>query len=213
MKKTNIIKLLSVLLIIIFSILPLFLSSYFSIFNKSFYKKEFTKYNIYQKYEGINLDDYNDQVLDYLKGGKENMPDTISLTGKELVHMKDVKNIFSGFLLLFNSLLIISIILLVILISFNKKKLSKIFFYSGIFSLALSIVLLLFFYFSFISSFTIFHNIFFEENSWLFNPYDNIINIYPVGFFFDISLKIFLGMIILSLLLLGMGLFRKTNNH
>ncbi len=194
-----------VVLIVLFSTLPLFLGAYYFIFNEGFYSKGFSKYGVYDKFE--NLDEYNSQVLDYLQG-KNEMPSSILLNEQELVHMRDVKHIFTVFSLVLKMILILLLILLSLQAYFDKdiwKSISKVSFFFFFFSIAISLVLLIVFYFGFSSSFTVFHNLFFEEGSWLFYSSDNLVNIYPSGLFFDIFIGVFLLGFFISTVFIASG--------
>jgi integral membrane protein (TIGR01906 family) len=192
-----------VLLIVLFSFLPLSLSFYLSVFNTGFYEDSFSKYNVYEKYPSV--DDYNSEVLSYLKGNRDSMPSSIELNARELEHMKDVRNVFFGFNLFFLSLML----LILLLIVYRRKDilniLQKVLSFSGLVSLVLGIFLAGAFYFAFNSSFTVFHKLLFPQGGWLFSSTDNIINIYPSGLFFDIFLRVFILMIIFSLLFVAVG--------
>ena len=57
--------------------------------------------------------------------------------------------------------------------------------YGSAVSIILTIISAILSLISFDILFTIFHNLFFSGNSWLFNPADTIINIFPEKFFVD----------------------------
>ena len=166
---------------------------------KAIKDSSFEKLGIDKKYPSVDLIEYNRNMLDYLKG-KQPIPAEIALNQRELSHMHDVKEVFSLFLILFYSLLLAVGILLIINYKINKTHLRKIFHYAGIISLIFSFILLIFFSFSFNSSFTAFHKLFFKENTWLFYPEDNIVNIYPTELSLYISVNIFLLTIMISVL-------------
>ena len=195
-----------VILIILLTMLPLLLSSYLVITNENFFKGEFSKHNVYEKYPEVDLDEYNEDVLGYLRGRQENMPAEIFLNERELKHMEDVRAVFGIFILLLQ-IVIIGIILLV---SFTKD-ISRILKLGGLFSIGFSLLLLVFFYFGFNFSFEVFHNLFFEEGSYLFLPTDSIINIYPQGLFFDIFTRVFFISMLISIILITISKIYKRS--
>lgn len=203
-------------LIFLISLLPLFLSLYVNIFNASFYSSEFSKYGVDDKYAKVDMNKYNWKVLDYLLGKSASMPTDIPLNAREISHMSDVRSVFRIFFIISLLLMALSIVLFIILY-FDKKflipNLSIILKYSALIGLALSIVLALFFYFGFDSSFTVFHKLFFKGDSWLFDPADNIINIYPEGLFFDIALRIFFTSFFISGLVFLARFFLPKNTN
>jgi len=195
-----------VILIILISLLPILLSSYLVIFNDNFFKGEFFKYNVYQKFPDVDLDKYHEDVLGYLTGNQDNMPSEIILNERELKHMEDVRNVFGIYILLLQ-IVIVGIIAL----AFFAEDLSNILKKAGVISIVLSILLLVFFFFTFNFSFEVFHNLFFEEGSYLFLPTDSIINIYPQGLFFDIFTRVFFISMLISIILITISKIYKRS--
>ncbi|MBD3163870.1 TIGR01906 family membrane protein [Candidatus Woesearchaeota archaeon] len=201
-------KIIKIGLVILLAILPFFLSSYMTIFSRTFYISEFEKYRINEKYPDTDMGSYSTEVLCYLRGKNKFMPYEIPLNSKELSHMHDVKTLFSSYFLSFRAILALTIIITSYLL-YKKADFSKILVYAGISSLISSVILLLFFSISFNMSFTLFHKLFFEENSWVFHPEDSIVNIYPSGLFFDAAVRIFFLYAVFSFLLLAAGILIK----
>lgn len=204
-------KIIFLLLIIAFALLPLILSAYISILNPSFYSAEFEKYGVNQKYPDTNLNVYNNNVLDYLTNQRNAMPVDIPLNGREISHMADVKNVFSG-LFVFSAVMLILILIGIALLVKDKDALSifsNALRCGGTVSIILSLILALSFYYSFNSSFVIFHSLFFKGNSWLFESADNIVNIYPEGLFFDISVRLFALSLLFATILAAAGSLMK----
>lgn len=213
MSRKIILRIFTILLIILLSFLPLFMSAHLFIFNEKFYEKEFRKYDVYEKFKNIDLDQYNRDVLEYLKGKKEEMPSAIPLNTRELKHMQDVRDVFSFFLVFYWIILLSSLILFVFLFYLDKhkiiKRISTIFLRSGITSFSIAIFLFICFYFGFKLSFNLFHSMFFDEGTWLFDISDNIINIYPQGLFFDIFIRIMGLKIVFSTVWFSIGMGTK----
>ena len=59
---------------------------------------------------------------------------------------------------------------------------------------------------SFDAFFVRFHHIFFEGNSWLFNPYDTLIQLFPLPFWFDATLT-WVGLTLAETAILGAGAY------
>lgn len=149
-------------------------------FSKNYYMSEFARYR--PEIE-LNIDPkfirYAAQVIpEYLMGKRDNLeiPGFKNFFNeKELLHMKDVKNIFKY-------VIYVSIIFSVLIFLLIKKDdLPYIFLYSLI---PVGIFILIVLIFSFDKSFTIFHKIFFRNELWLLDPEkDRLIVLLPIEFF------------------------------
>ena len=181
----------------------------------AFYEREYEKYNVTDSL-GMEMEDVMDvteKMMDYLIGERPELSVITEVEGQtqdffneqDRLHMADVKNLFLGGLSLRWWLLggaAVLIILLVILKGDWKRILPKAYFIAlGIF-LALTVVLGLLIASDFTKYFTIFHEIFFTNDLWLFDPAtDYMIRMLPEGFFYDMVMRIG-GVFIGSLLIL-----------
>lgn len=181
----------------------------------AFYEREYEKYNVTESL-GMEMEDVMDvteKMMDYLIGERPELSVITEAEGQtqdffneqDRLHMADVKNLFLGGLSLRWWLLggaAVLIILLVILKGDWKRILPKAYFIAlGIF-LALTVVLGLLIASDFTKYFTIFHEIFFTNDLWLFDPAtDYMIRMLPEGFFYDMVMRIG-GVFIGSLLIL-----------
>lgn len=176
-----------------------------------FYEKEYEKYQVTESLQ-MEMDDVMDvteKMMDYLIGKRPELSVETTVDGKtrdffneqDRLHMADVKNLFLGGLTLRWWLLGAFIILMAVLIfglkANWKRLLPKAYFAAlGIF-LVLTVVLGLLFASDFTKYFTIFHEIFFTNDLWLFDPTtDLMIRMLPEGFFYDMVMRIglfFLG--------------------
>jgi len=202
-------KQLKILLIIVLALVPIFMSTYLYAFNESFYAKAFVKHGVDKALPETDLNEYNHQVLQYLKGKQDAMPTTLPLTEKEIQHMKDVQGVFSLFFVLF---WIVDVLILVLIFTIYYKSrenykviLKSSFFFAGLYSLIAFVVLAVSFALFFNSAFSFFHKIFFEGDSWLFPPGSTLITLYPTGLFFDIFLKVLLTTLVISMLFILIG--------
>ena len=165
--------------------LLLLLSFRLVVFDAGFYKSEFEKYDLYDRFDKSVADSAVTNLIGYMKSG---VPLSDFFNEKEKAHMVDVRNIIQKFLVLFYVLAFV----VVILLAYNRKNLFKSLFYGGIFTL---IILLLFFilsytFFDFI--FHKFHEVSFSNDLWMLNPeVDNLKALLPDGFFYDALMRIF----------------------
>ena len=170
----------------------------------AFYEREYEKYNVTESLdmEMEDVMDVTEKMMDYLIGERPELSVITEVEGQtqdffneqDQLHMADVKNLFLGGLSLRWWLLggaAVLIILLVILKGDWKRILPKAYFIAlGIF-LALTVVLGLLIASDFTKYFTIFHEIFFTNDLWLFDPAtDYMIRMLPEGFFYDMVMRI-----------------------
>ena len=169
-----------------------------------FYEKEYAKYNVTESLN-MKMEDVmtvTDYMMDYLIGKEAELSIVTDVDGKtqdffneqDRLHMWDVQNLFIGGLRIRTGLLGLAAILIVLLgvRKINlKEELPKA--YTKAFLIFLGIVAFLgiAFYVDFTKCFTIFHEIFFTNDLWLFDPrYDYMIRMLPEGFFADMVLRI-----------------------
>ena len=192
-----------------------------------FYEKEYAKYEVTEEL-GMTMEDVmdvTDKMMAYLIGEREELSVMTTVEGKEQdffneqdrLHMADVKNLFLGGLKLRWILLAAAVVLAFILL-IRKVKLREIL--SGAYFRALAIcgsltvILGILFSSDFNTYFTIFHEIFFTNDLWLFDPEtDYMIRMLPEGFFYDMVMRIGLCFIIgLVLLTLLFWMLRRKKN-
>ena len=154
-----------------------------------------------------------EHMMDYLIGKEEKLSIVTDVDGREQdffneqdrFHMADVKNLFLGGLKLRTVFLMLAIVLLMLAgVKAGRKRISRQFFEAYSIALGVFLGLLLFlgvaFAIDFTACFTVFHEIFFTNDLWLFDPsVDYMIRMIPEGFFSDMVLRIgavFVGMLI-----------------
>lgn len=183
-------------------------------FNRWFYPREFSKYDVYSKFPEKDIDKVNSELLLYLKDKSDDY-DKELFNDNEVEHLGDVKKLISGFDIYYYSLIIVSIVLFIFLFLLSKKNflknLSFVLFFGGLFTLFFTIILLVLVWLNFDGFFTVFHNIFFPQGGYLFSASDNIIKLYPVELFYDIAKNVFVSIVYYANILIGAGvlLFRK----
>ena len=196
---------LILIMLLMIASLPLItvLSSFrIALFNRSFYKAEFEKNKVYDKIP--EADSYLGELFLFFKG-KEKL-DIGIFSENEKMHMNDVKILVNNAIIFNYSLILVFVVLLLILVRLSEntlKNLGFVFLFGG----ALTIILFLFFAMApFTGLFTNFHLIFFQQGNWLFPADSPIITLFPFGFFYDISLKIFINSLIASVALIIAGI-------
>ena len=175
----------------------------FTLLFKPLYYMDINVLNIEQS-SNLNknqLKDNYDYLITYLTQNKTTEFNLPSLPSSDhgKIHFKEVKVIFDKL----KVMLIISIFVSIIGIFINKRR-KKIDYLltSSIVLIVLPVTLLIPFLINFDKSFTVFHQIFFNNDYWLFDVnLDPIITILPETFFFHCALLIIFSIIIISLIL------------
>lgn len=207
---------------IFFIIAILIFSFWVAIYGDSkyrFYENEYRKYHVEQSLN-MKMDDVMDvtvYMMDYLIGKEETLSVHTDVDGEyqdffneqDRLHMWDVKNLFIGGLRLGGALMIIVLAMAVIL--YKRKMLCPNVLIKGYLGAlgTLTVLLILLgiaFYIDFTRCFTIFHQIFFTNDLWMFDSAtDYMIRMLPEGFFFDMCIRIlktFCGFLLMPLCML-----------
>lgn len=169
-----------------------------------FYEKEYIKYNVTEPLN-MKMEDVmtvTDHMMDYLIGKEAELSIVTDVDGKtqdffneqDRLHMWDVQNLFIGGLKIRTGLLIFAVISILIL-GVRKTNLKEVLpkAYTIAFFVFLGIIAFLGVAFTvdFTKCFTIFHEIFFTNDLWLFDArYDYMIRMLPEGFFADMVVRI-----------------------
>lgn len=182
-----------------------------------FYEKKYVKYQVTEELHMTLEDvmDVTDVMMDYLIGKKEELSVETTIDGRRMdffneqdrLHMADVKNLFLGGLRLRTGLLAAAVLLLLVL-ALLKADLGNLLFQGYSISVGIFAALLVFLGIAlavdFTQCFRIFHEIFFTNDLWLFDPAtDYMIRMLPEGFFFDMVLRI--AAVFTAFLLLGIA--------
>lgn len=169
-----------------------------------FYETEYEKYQVTRSLdmEMGDVMEVTDHMMAYLIGEEEELSIVTRVDGQEQdffneqdrLHMADVKNLFLGGLRLRTGCLLAAVVLLVILGAGKadlKKFLPGCYFRAfGVF-LGVAVFLAIAFAVDFTRCFTIFHEIFFTNDLWIFDPAtDYMIRMLPEGFFSDMVIRI-----------------------
>jgi len=189
--------------------------------NMKFYRNELAKLGVDKRInDSIGI---TEELLGYLKKEKEDvLIENSFFNQREKEHLLDVKRVLQGF---FTALTIASILLLLsmtVLYIHEQdfwrfiKKVDLSLMIGGVLTVLLFITTV-FLMNNFDSSFTSMHGMFFEENSWLFDPAtNNIIHLFPEQLFYDIGRSIFFnsmmqGVVVIIITALSLFVLRLKN--
>ena len=182
------------ILVISVSLLALIVAIEENTYNQDYYLKSFEDNNI-ETATGKNkeeLKNISKNIIDYLKGGKNESLLNEYFNDKEVAHMKDVYDLYE----LARTIKLISAILAILIVLYYlNKTASKImgkWLGLGLFvNHALIIVIGILIVVDFQKYFTIFHEIFFNNDLWLLDPKtDLLIQMLPEAFFINIAKNI-----------------------
>lgn len=178
-----------------------------------FYEKEYRKYEVADSLD-MELEDVMEvtgYMMDYLIGREDELSIVTDVDGKrqdffneqDRLHMADVKNLFLGGLRLRTLVLAAAALMMIVLFVSGAdmhKLLPKAYSIAGGIFFLLLVFLGAAFSINFTACFRIFHEIFFTNDLWLFDPAtDYMIRMLPEGFFADMVLRIGLTFVVLLL--------------
>ncbi len=181
-----------------------------------FYEKEYVKYNVTEPL-GMELSDVmavTDYMMEYLIGRKDKLSIETDVDGRrqdffneqDRIHMEDVRKLFLGGLKLRTALFFASLLLIGMLAvkKADVPRLLPVAYKTAMAVLAAAFAFLgISFYIDFTKCFTIFHEIFFTNDLWIFDETtDYMIRMLPEGFFSDMAIRI-AAVFAVSLALLG----------
>lgn len=220
--------------VIALSLIFIFLISSFEIGIYSdfdFYEKEYSKYGVEEQLdmEMEDIMEVTEYMMSYLRGKEEVLSIETMVEGErqdffneqDRLHMEDVQGLFLGGLSLRRATFIILIAGVIALFALkgNWKKIIP-YMYERILAVFAVVIVALGVLISqnFTKCFVIFHELFFDNDLWMFDPeYDYMIRMLPEGFFFDMVLRIaviFIVMLLGSLIVcvISKRLDRKEEN-
>lgn len=181
-----------------------------------FYEREYKKYQVADSLNMTmdNIMDVTDQMMAYLIGKKAELSVITDVDGEtqdffneqDRFHMGEVKDLFLGGLRIRN-IMLGAVLLILILLAAQKadiiKLLPRAYFVTLGITGVITVVLGGLFASDFDKYFRIFHEIFFDNDQWMFDPAtDYMIRMLPEGFFYDFVFRIG-GFFVGSLAVLG----------
>jgi integral membrane protein (TIGR01906 family) len=180
------------------------------LFNEHFYEQKFEEYGVYEKYGKEKVDAVNLELLDYFRND-ECYCSIDFFTFEEQQHLYDVKKVVLGnSSLAFTAFVLALLFIILALFVYYKlfiKKLPVILISGGVFTVFVSVLLILLSRSNFNLVFTYFHKLLFEEGTWLFPAGSNLIGIYPFQFFYDVFREVFFNTMIHAFALASIGFF------
>lgn len=220
-KLENVVAFLAMVLLIFTILISSFQLAIYGDSEYKFYRTEYEKYDVTSSL-GMKLEDVMKvtvQMMDYLIDREEELSITTMVEGKaqdffneqDRLHMADVKVLFLGGLKLRNWAAVVALALVAVLI-LRKADLGGVLFKGFIRAfvavlIAAGIIGILFAT-DFTKYFTIFHEIFFTNDLWMFDPAeDYMIRMLPEGFFADMLLRIgvtFGALMAVTLVIIGL---------
>ena len=181
-----------------------------------FYEREYKKYQVADSLNMTmdNIMDVTDQMMAYLIGKKAELSVITDVDGEtqdffneqDRFHMGEVKDLFLGGLKIRN-IMLVAVLLILIRLAARKSDLIKLlpraYFVTLGITGVITVVLGGLFASDFDKYFRIFHEIFFDNDQWMFDPVtDYMIRMLPEGFFYDFVFRIG-GFFVGSLAVLG----------
>lgn len=191
-----------------------------------YYEHEYRKYQVTEDIN-MEMDDLlqvTEEMMAYLRGDREDLHVMTTVGGesreffneREIAHMEDVRGLFIGGMGLRTGALILAAVLIVLIALHRRKEtlyvLARSFQIGSAIIAAAALILGLIMSTDFTRYFTIFHQIFFDNDLWILNPAtDLLINIVPEPFFMDTALYIGLvfGIFLLIVLVVSTVYCRK----
>jgi integral membrane protein (TIGR01906 family) len=179
------------------------------------YRRTFERYDVLSQVD-MTMDDLmfvTYEMMEYLINNREELVVYTTIGGEykdffgaqERFHMWEVQVLFLGGLeLRYNAIIVLLAGILVLLLTKAdlKRVLPKSFWIALGATTGIGTTLALIFYFNFSRAFVIFHEIFFDNDYWIFNPrYSYMIRVLPERLFYDMIMRV-LGVFGISILIL-----------
>ena len=207
-----------IFLILIVPVLIFLIVFNFASFSDSFFKNEFSKYGVNNKF--INADLLHQKVTDFIEGKSNELPSEFN--AREKAHLADVRKVISSLTITLYIMIALFIILLIVsafTLKVNSSIINftgKILMWGGILTVAIAALLFLSLQFDFGATFESMHRMFFQSGTYMFDPAkEAIVNLYPEQLFMDLGIKISVWTLIIAVLtiIIGFYLIIRTKNQ
>lgn len=221
-------KIIFVVLVTVIPLIVLFNCINLVAYDLNHYKTLYLRFDISEEIglEKEELIKATTNLLDYLKDNRDNLDfkavvqnDEVEFfSNRDKLHMIDVKNIFIAInrLKYFLITLLLVIIIIVTTIKSLRPDIGKVLIFSTILGTLPFLLLIFLILMDFNKYFTIFHEVFFDNDLWLLDPkVDRLVNIFPEKFFAYSALKILIYYYaaMMSLFILGVVIKQKSKRR
>lgn len=183
----------------------------FYAFNLSYYQSEFTKVGTYERL-GEEADRDTERLIAYIRGQSDQLG-IETFNDREIAHMADVKALLRGLEIALGAALTFAALLVLIMFWTRLRKpwalVSDVLLWTGLMTLGALVLAGVIALLGFSSVFNVFHGIFFKEGTWAFYRTDRLIQLFPLQFFFDVTLRIVIDTVLAGVVLSVSGLFMR----
>ncbi|MCX7839569.1 MAG: TIGR01906 family membrane protein [Anaerolineae bacterium] len=146
------------------------------------------------------------ESIEYVRGNRtlEQFKALGVYDAREIKHMIDVRELVDKVkvVLPVTAILLIGALVVLAREKANRALAARGLMHGAVLTVGLFVALGLFAAFGFQTFFTLFHQIFFEGDSWLFNYTDSLIQFYPLPFWYETSLAL-VGLTVLEAIVIG----------
>lgn len=179
-------------------------------FSSSFYQEKFLEYGVKNEVPEAGL--FHDKIIGFIRGKSSELP--IELNEREKQHLLDVRNLIGLSTILLYALIALFTVLLIIsalILKINSRILDfvgKVLVFGGLLTISLAAILFFLINSNFSSAFETFHNIFFKQGTYAFDPAkEMLVRLYPEQLFMDLGLGISKGVFFASIIFIFAGVF------
>lgn len=192
----------------------------------NYYKSQYYEHDIYKRIgiEETELIKSTQKLLDYIKGKRDNLDFKANIRGemvdffseRDKMHMIDVKNLFQIGYIARNGLALIIVVIIFILKFNNNLKINvgKCLLFFPIIGVIPFFILIILINIDFNRYFTVFHEMFFNNDLWLLDPVtDRLVNIFPEEFFANTAIRILMFYFASQLVFFIVGFLKRHRDN
>ncbi len=195
----------TLLLIVLFPLFLISISTLSIALDSSLYDAEFLRLGVFDALGEGEVKVANENVLSYLSGNTPAL-DASFFNAREIAHLNDVKRIF-GFLFFIAVLFAALASLVLLAIGEKRRKIattSEVLIFGSLLLMGFAFITGIAIVANFQAMFSFFHHMLFRSGTYLFDPAtENIVNLYPEELFFMFAKKI----VLMAFILCALGLF------
>lgn len=193
----------NIILTLLIPIIILLANFAFLAFNEKYYERQYTKNAVYDQIPKEQVDGATEQLINYLRDGKELQGDYFNAKEKE--HLKDVRNIINFLMITLSISIMVGAAIIVISFKKNKRLFGMSLIAGGLLTILLIVGLyfiLTNFHYAFLKS----HELTFNNELWLLDPAtDKLIVMFPENFFYGITQNIVVRSLITAVATTAIG--------